>query len=257
MNPISCPNFSVALVQGASRGIGLAFCEALLEARPEARIVACARAPERSQGLGELRSHYGDRLSLMALDVTEEEQVANLADKLRQAAMAPSLVLNVSGLLHDGAALQPEKRIEDIDWDSMQRVFAVNTLGPALMLKHFLPIMPRDQHGLFAFLSARVGSIADNRLGGWYSYRASKAALNQLVKTASIEARRRFKQVSLVALHPGTTDTGLSRPFQANVPAEKLFSTRYTVEQLLSVLARIKPDETGVFRAWDGQEIPW
>lgn len=246
-----------ALVQGASRGIGLGFVESLLEDRRCAEVIACCRAPATAGALSDLNCHFGDRLRIEALDVTEPAAISRLATRLADEGLALDLLLNVSGLLHDDDEVQPEKKIEELEWAALERVFAVNTLGPALMIKHFLPRMRRDGHALFVVLSARVGSISDNRLGGWYAYRASKAALNQLVKTASIEARRRFKSVSLVALHPGTTDTDLSRPFQANVPEDKLFSRRYAVSRMLEVLADIEPGQSGLFRAWDGGDIPW
>jgi NAD(P)-dependent dehydrogenase (short-subunit alcohol dehydrogenase family) len=125
------------------------------------------------------------------------------------------------------------------------------------MLRHFHPLMARDGKAVFAAISARVGSIADNRIGGWYAYRASKAALNQLLRTASIEFARRHKNAIVVALHPGTTDTGLSRPFQANVPEEQLFSVDKTVGHMLSVIDGLSTDDSGGFFAWDGQPIEW
>jgi NAD(P)-dependent dehydrogenase (short-subunit alcohol dehydrogenase family) len=144
-----------------------------------------------------------------------------------------------------------------LDAAVMQRVFAVNAFGPALMLRHFHPLLASDGKAVFAAISARVGSIADNRIGGWYSYRASKAALNQFLRTASIEFGRRHKNAIVAALHPGTTDTGLSKPFQANVPDEQLFSVEKTVGYLLSVIDRLSPDDSGGFFAWDGQPIEW
>ncbi|MGY6588684.1 MAG: SDR family oxidoreductase [Wenzhouxiangella sp.] len=246
-----------ALVQGANRGIGLGFVESLLDDPRCGLVIACCRQPGQAAALGELKQRFGDRLRLETLDVTQPAAIQALAERLADEGLALDLLLNVSGLLHAGDQIQPEKKIEDLDWASLERVFAVNALGPALMMKHFLPRMRRDGHALFAVLSARVGSISDNRLGGWYAYRASKAALNQLIKTAAIEAKRRFKSVSLVALHPGTTDTDLSRPFQANVPEDKLFSRRYAVARMLDVLGDIEPGQSGVFRAWDGEDIPW
>jgi NAD(P)-dependent dehydrogenase (short-subunit alcohol dehydrogenase family) len=135
--------------------------------------------------------------------------------------------------------------------------FAVNALGPALVMRHLLPLMRREGKAVLAVMSARVGSIGDNRLGGWYAYRASKAALNQFMKTASIEAARRYRNVIVLALHPGTTDTGLSAPFQANVPEGKLFSSAFVAERLLEVIEQTGPDDSGSFRAWDDSEIPW
>ncbi len=253
----SLPDAYHVLIQGASRGIGLGFVESLLEDSRCGLVIACCRLPEYADALIDLQQRFGERLRLEGLDVTQPSAIEELAERLTEEQIELDLLLNVSGLLHESDRVHPEKRIEDLDWESLSRVFAVNTLGPALMLKHFLPRMRRDGHALFAVLSARVGSISDNRLGGWYAYRSSKAALNQLIKTAAVEARRRFKSVSLVALHPGTTDTDLSRPFQANVPEDKLFSRRYAVARMLEVLAEIEPGQSGIFRAWDGEDIPW
>jgi len=165
-----------------------------------------------------------------------------------------SIVINTVGLLHDDT-VGPEKRLEDIDPEAMRRSFAVNAVGPALVAKHFIPLLGHSHTTLFATLSARVGSISDNRLGGWYSYRAAKAAQNMLTKNIAIEARRRAPNAIVVGLHPGTVDTGLSKPFQANVPAEKLFSVERSVDHLLHVVDRLTPADSGKVFAWDGAEI--
>ncbi|TVQ34288.1 MAG: SDR family NAD(P)-dependent oxidoreductase [Wenzhouxiangella sp.] len=251
------PDHATALVQGASRGIGLALTRALAEDPRFTTVVACCREPARAASLAELAASASGRITTRSVDITREESVRALGQSLDQDGLRPSLVLNVSGLLHDEDGLQPEKRLEDLEFAQLERVFAVNALGPALMLRELLPRMARSDKAVFAALSARVGSISDNRLGGWYAYRASKAALNQLLRTASIEARRRFRNVILAALHPGTTDTGLSRPFQANVPEGKLFSTDFVAERLLAVIDQIQVDDSGEFFAWDGERIPW
>ncbi|NDY96514.1 SDR family NAD(P)-dependent oxidoreductase [Wenzhouxiangella limi] len=253
----SFPKPSTALVIGASGGIGLALVRQLLDSDGVGQVVACARSPDRSESLNTLSERHGQRLDLVALDVTCPQTIAATAERLKQARLRPQLVLNAAGLLHDDDGLAPEKRLEDLDLESLHRVFAVNALGPALCLRHFLPLMSRDGKAVFAALSARVGSIGDNRLGGWYAYRSSKAALNQLLRTASIEARRRFANVIIAALHPGTTDTGLSAPFQANVPDDKLFSPEFVAERLLKVIDGLDNDDSGGFFAWDGQSIPW
>lgn len=250
------PNFT-ALVQGSSRGIGLALVERLLNEPRVGRVLACARRPESSDGLARLAETHAGRLQMVQLDITDPGQLEAVADGLRAERLRPHLVINVAGILHDDQGLAPEKRLEDLDFERMQQVFAVNALGPALLCRHLLPLMATDGKAVLAALSARVGSIGDNRLGGWYAYRSSKAALNQILKTASIEARRRFKNVVLAALHPGTTDTNLSRPFQANVPDDKLFSTDFVAERLLSVIDQLELGESGGFFAWDGQSIPW
>ncbi len=257
MNRIDSPGATVALVQGASRGIGLALTRALLDDSRFDVVVACCRDPDAAGELTELAEASAGRLILQAVDVTSEESVVELGKSLDQQGLRLSLVLNVAGLLHDGDALQPEKRLEDIKLSQLERVFAVNALGPALMLRELLPRMAKSQRAVFAALSARVGSIGDNRLGGWYAYRSSKAALNQLLRTAAIEAHRRFRNVIVVALHPGTTDTRLSEPFQGNVPPDKLFSADFVAERLLSVVAGLENDDSGGFFAWDGKLIEW
>lgn len=253
----SFPSSITALIQGSSRGIGLALTEALLNCERVERIIACARCPEQSVGLAALVERYGTRLDLRTVDITCGDQIAALAAALKAEGLRPQLIINVAGVLHGENGLGPEKRLEDLDFDQMQRVFAVNALGPALLARHLLPRMSGQGKAVFAALSARVGSIGDNRLGGWYAYRASKSALNQLLKTASIEARRRFKNIIIAALHPGTTDTDLSRPFQANVPEDQLFRPDFVAERLLAVIDELQPDDSGGFFAWDGQPIPW
>ncbi|MGY6554066.1 MAG: SDR family NAD(P)-dependent oxidoreductase [Wenzhouxiangella sp.] len=253
----SFPAPTIALIQGSSRGIGLALTEALLNSGRLERVIACARHPEQSAGLAALAEQHGARLELRTLDITRVDQMVALAAALKAAGLRPHLVINVAGVLHGENGLAPEKRLEDLDFDQMQRIFAVNAIGPAMLSRHLLPLMASEGKAVFAALSARVGSIGDNRLGGWYAYRASKSALNQLLRTASIEARRRFKNVVIAALHPGTTDTDLSRPFQANVPEEKLFSPQFVAARLLQVIDGLQLDDSGGFFAWDGQPIPW
>ena len=153
--------------------------------------------------------------------------------------------------------MQPEKRLADVSPVSLQRSFAVNAVGPLLVAKHFQGLLDREARAVFASLSARVGSIGDNRLGGWYAYRSAKAAQNMVTRNLSIELRRRARGVICVALHPGTVDTGLSRPFQSNVPEERLFSPERAAQQLLAVIDGLRPEDNGGFVAWDGQPIPW
>lgn len=161
-----------------------------------------------------------------------------------------------TGVLHT-ETIKPEKRLEDLCSASTQAVFAANTWLPLTWLQALLPLLQKQADCRVSVLSARVGSIGDNRLGGWYSYRASKAALNMMLQTAAIELARRAKGVKLIAFHPGTTDTGLSRPFQANVPAEKLFAPEYVAQQLLNVANRLPMDGRLTFIDWNGKEIDW
>ncbi|MBH9537968.1 SDR family NAD(P)-dependent oxidoreductase [Novosphingopyxis sp. YJ-S2-01] len=224
-----------AIIIGASGGIGAALVETL---RDEGEYGVTALA----------RSFEGDA----HIDITDEASVAAAAE--RCAPMKPELIILATGLLHEGER-GPEKALRDLDGDWLARSFAVNAIGPALVAKHFLPIMKDSGITRFAALSARVGSISDNRLGGWYGYRASKAALNQMIRTLAIEWRRKNERSIVVGLHPGTVDTALSEPFQGNVPEGKLFSADRAAVQLLDVLDDLRPGDSGRIFAWDGEEI--
>ena len=226
-------NQGSAVVIGASGGIGAALVEALTEEGWTVRGFARAAAGA---------DH---------LDLTDESSIAAAA---RTLATPPTLVIVATGLLHD-AGHGPEKSMAELDAAWLQRQFAVNVIGPALVAKHFLPAQPRGGRTVFALLSARVGSITDNRLGGWYGYRASKAALNQLIRTLAVEARRRNDRSIVVGLHPGTVATPLSLPYQANVAADRLFTPSRAAVQLLDVIDGLKPGDSGRLWAWDGVEI--
>ena len=244
---------ATVLVQGASRGIGLGLVKALLQDDAAFRVIATCRDPDRAEALQTLAC---DRLWIHRLDVTEPLQIDALANDLEQAGNRLSLIINAAGVLH-GEEFGPEKKLEDLDAVALEKIFAVNTFGPALLLKALRPLMARDGKAVFAAISARVGSIGDNRLGGWYAYRASKAALNQIIRTAGIEFGRRNRNAIAAALHPGTTDTGLSAPFQNNVPEEKLFSVERTCGYLLDVIDGLSIEDSGGFFAWDGKRIEW
>lgn len=187
------------------------------------------------------------------------EDEATVAEFARQAAQGGPLdaVIVATGLLHDEHGLGPEKRLSDINATNLLRSFEANAVGPALVAKHFLPLLRRDSKTVFVALSARVGSISDNRLGGWAAYRASKAALNMLLKTAAIEHRRSHPHSVVAAMHPGTVDTRLSEPFQANVPAGKLFTPHQAARQITQVIDQLTPADSGGFFAWDGSPIEY
>jgi NAD(P)-dependent dehydrogenase (short-subunit alcohol dehydrogenase family) len=227
---------SRAIVIGSSGGIGAAIKRALTE---KGVFVV---------GLSRVQSDSGQ-----PFDLTSEASIAAAATRLRDQAPFCSIYV-CTGLLHD-SVLKPEKALRDIDQAGMMRSFAVNAVGPALVAKHFVPFLPKEGRCVFAALSARVGSISDNRLGGWYGYRASKAALNMIMKTLAIELARTRSEAICVALHPGTVDTDLSRPFQKNVDASRLFSTDQSAANLLRVVDRLSADQSGRCFAWDGCEI--
>lgn len=167
------------------------------------------------------------------------------------------LIIVASGALTLPGSEGPEKSLRALDPDAMAQAFALNTIGPAMIAKHFLPLFRRDRRAVFAVLSARVGSIGDNRLGGWHSYRASKAALNMIVRNCAIELVRSHPHSIAVTLHPGTVDTTLSAPFQRGLAPEKLFTPDQCAAQLLDVIDGLNPADSGGFFAWDGTLIPY
>ena len=246
-----------ALVVGASRGIGQAFADALCDQRSIARLFVTSREPGRAAATDQLAANFPERVIPLGLRVDDESSVASAASELRRHEARLGLVINCAGVLHDGQQMRPEKRLEEVDPENMQRAFAVNAIGPALLAKHLHASFSRDGRVVFATLSARVGSIEDNRLGGWYAYRVSKAAQNMVTRNLSIELARRVKGMICVALHPGTVDTELSRPFQARVPASSLFAPERAASQLLAVIDGLSERDNGSFIAWDGQPIPF
>jgi NAD(P)-dependent dehydrogenase (short-subunit alcohol dehydrogenase family) len=244
-----------AFVTGAGRGIGLEFVRQLAAGGQARRIWAGCRGPA-SAALGELAAAM-DTVRILPLDVVDETALAAAARTVATEAVPLNLVINCAGFLHRPDGPQPERRLSEVRADWLLESFAVNGAGPLLLAKHLEPLLPRRQRAVFASLSARVGSIGDNRLGGWYAYRGAKAAQNMYLRTLSIELARRARGSICVALHPGTTDTDLSAPFQGRVPSHKLFSPRRTVEQLLRVIDGLVPADNGGFYAWNGDPIPW
>lgn len=247
LNPTE-PTF--ALITGASGGIGRALLTELMK-RPNLHFLATSRSGAPPSGWTE-----NPRITWVRWDATDPTSYSGVEDACKELAHPLRLVINALGFLHDGQE-QPEKRLQDLNFQQLLKSFTVNAIGPSLIAKCVVPLMPRKQSTLFVSLSARVGSIGDNRLGGWYGYRASKAALNQFQKTLSIEWKRRNREALVVALHPGTVDTGLSAPFQRNVPEGKLFERERAARQLVAVLEGLRSEDTGGHFAWDGSPVPW
>ena len=240
-----------AAVVGAGGGIGAALVARLAAGGVE--VHALARSPVED----DRAPHDAGRGRIVPgrLDLTDEASIAAAC-----AALAPGpplrLAVVATGLLHD-ATLRPEKTLRALDAATLARAFAVNAVGPALVAKHLLPLLPREGRSVFAVLSARVGSIGDNRLGGWYGYRASKAALNQIVRTLAVEVGRTRPDAIVVALHPGTVATGLSRPFSGAVRPSGVFTPADAAGHLLAVIDGLRPADSGGFFAWDGAPIPY
>lgn len=232
---------SVAVVVGAGGGIGGAIAAALMEAGFDA-VHALSR--DGAEVAGALAG---------VADVTNEASIAAAAARIGDAPVG--LVIVATGVLH-GPGFAPEKSWRMLDAATFAEVLRVNTIGPALVAKHFLPLLPRKGKAVFAAMSARVGSIGDNRTGGWHAYRASKAALNMLIANFAIELRARNPEALAVGLHPGTVDTGLSAPFQRGVAEGKLFTPEYAAARLLAVIDGLSAADSGGCYAWDGARIP-
>ncbi|MEO6564442.1 MAG: SDR family oxidoreductase [Casimicrobiaceae bacterium] len=231
----SFPRDDIALVIGSSGGIGAALLRELKRDDTFAATIGLSRR------------------SVPSLDLLDESSIATCAAHVAGHGV-PRLIVDATGVLH-AATLQPEKSWRQLDAKQMAEAFAINAIGPALLMKHWLPMLPRTGKAVFASLSARVGSIGDNRLGGWYSYRASKAALNQLVRTAAVELKRRQPDAICVALHPGTVRTALSSPFGKDSP--EVQSTELAAARLLAVIDDLGTGDSGEFFDHHGQRVPW
>ena len=244
-------SLKTALIVGAGQGIGLEFVRQLLQSRQVDRLYATYRQTQDA-----LLAIDDTRLRCLAMDLTDEAQIAAVVKEIQTEVTVLHLVINCVGLLHDGT-LQPEKSLRQLNADQLLHYFQVNSIGAVLLAKHVQPLLKHRDRAIFATISAKVGSIGDNNLGGWYGYRASKAALNMFMRSTAIEYKRTCPRAIVVTLHPGTTDTQLSKPFQRNVPPEKLFTVERTVQQLLTVLNQLQESDSGEFFSWDGSRLPW
>ena len=235
----------IAVVIGASGGIGSAFVDALCADKGFTHIFALSRSGH----------EFNDtRVQSLFIDLDDETSIANAALVCAQAGPC-HVMINAVGVLHGPGGIKPEKALKELDSVKMAKLFALNTIGPALVLKYFSPIMARDERAILATLSARVGSISDNHLGGWYTYRATKAALNQIIKTTAIELQTRRKHLICVGLHPGTVRSAMSEPFLASYKANEIFSADFAAKSMLNVLSGLEPKDSGRIFAWDGVEI--
>jgi len=265
----------VALIQGASRGLGLQFCRYLLTKHSDSLVLATCRNPSapKSSGLLELQQEFGGedgRLKIRQLDVANQQNVADFGASLKGAVDRLDLLVNCAGMLHPSG--KGETSLRDVSFEGLAETMATNAIGPLLIAKSCVPLLQKgsaafcppqqqkdkkDFRGVVLNVSARVGSIGDNGLGGWYSYRMSKTALNMATKNLSIELGRGSKKIACVALHPGTVDTELSRPYHRNVPEGKLFTVPYSVECMMKIVEEIQMADSGKYLGWDGDAIPY
>ena len=236
-----------AIVIGATGGLGRAFVDTLAADRRVESVLALSRT----------RGSFGaDCVRTSTIDIEDERSIEAAALSAGNRVPAYQLVVVATGVLH-AAGLSPEKTWNALSGDALAATYRINAIGPALVAKHFLPLLDSDSKSVFACLSARVGSIEDNALGGWHAYRASKAGLNMILRTLSIELARKNAMAICAGLHPGSVDTPLSKPFQSGVPESKLFTPAYSATKLISVVDALTTEDTGHVFAWDGQRIPF
>ena len=241
---IQCKKPQQVTVIGGSSGIGQALVEELLNRFPEANIAATFYQTEPSL--------KNDRPQWQQLDIKDPAQIETWSSQFERV----DWIINCAGHLHSDTG-GPEKSIRALETDFLIESIKINTLPTLLLARYFASALKKSQAPILAAISARVGSIEDNRLGGWYSYRVSKAGLNMALKTLSIEWKYSHPRGCVAALHPGTNNTPLSKPFQANVAPEDLFDPKYTAASFLNLLSNLSPTQSGKFWAWDGSQIPW
>ena len=244
------------LVTGATSGVGFAVVRRLLDCAEVARVFAVGRRAAVPGPLSALVQAHGDRLIPIAADLSEPSAIEALGRRVAESIDQLHLVFNAAGMLH-GRGVRPEKALTQVTPEALQQLFAINAFAPILLARGLLPLLRGSHPLVFASLSARVGSIGDNALGGWYAYRASKSAQNQLIRTLAVEMRRLNPAAACVLLHPGTVDTPLSAPFSGNVDPDKLFTPERSARRLLDIVAGLGAQDTGRYLAWNGEDIPW
>lgn len=230
------------LIFGAGGGLGLALAQHALERGDSVIAVSRSAQPKAFTGQWIQVQGYEPEHLKPVLDAIEGQTLAGVVSAL--------------GILHTNNFM-PEKRLEDLSAEALEQTYYVNAILPMLLLQALKSNLPTKSPCVWVQLSAKVGSITDNYLGGWYSYRASKAALNMLLKTAAIELKRTHKQLTIAAIHPGTTDTELSKPFQQRLPADKLYTPELSAERIWQVIANLEPEQSGQLFHWDGKQLPY
>lgn len=242
-----------ALIFGINKGIGLAIAENLLTNYPNLVLYGVYRTD--SNELDELKIQFQERFHLFKVRKIDEENLGLISNKLKSQNIKLQFIFSAIGVLHN-ETLQPEKSLRSLEHKSFMQVIETNTLSFGLIVKTFEKFLSKDVPSMISCISAKVGSISDNRMGGWYSYRISKAALNMLIKCLAIELGRKYKHLSVISIHPGTTRSSLSEPFIKNTPY-KLHTPAETAQNILNVLNGKNEDQTGSFYSWDGEELPW
>lgn len=248
-------NVSSAVVVGGGHGIGCSLAEQILELNSKAKVFATYNNADKNQPLMELKSKFSDRLEVHQVDPTSEHEIKEFKEKVESSVNQIELLINSVGFLHE-SSIGPERSLRDVSAEALKKYFEVNSVPHLILAKEFHSLFRHSTPSAFVAVSAKVGSIEDNSLGGWYGYRSSKAALNMFVKGISLEFERRGCKSLVLSVHPGTTVTELSKPFTKNTPY-KLHSPRETAENILKVIDQKSIEETGSFFSWDGEKIPW
>ncbi len=239
---------NVAVIIGSSGGIGEAITNKLSDLKCYKKIYTFNRSKIESsiQYTENFFLDFNDEASIIEasnLFVTRKEKI--------------DLLFICTGILHEPGKIKPEKSWKEINLNSFKDVLMINAIGPALIAKHFIPHFTKDTKSIFAAISAKIGSIEDNRLGGWYSYRSSKAALNMVIKNLSIEASYKRPNIIFTSLHPGTVNTSLSKPFQTFINDKDIFTPKRSADYLINVLEKLTSEDSGKFFSWDGSELPY
>lgn len=240
-----------SVIIGGGHGIGFSIAKELLESS-DARLFVTFRDWIKAEPLIKLKEFYPDRLSVFQLDPVHEDQIIKLKQLVEEEFGSLNFLFNAVGFLHD-ESIKPEKSLRDINASHLMQYFFVNSVVTPLLAKHFSSLFKKDEQSIFTTLSAKVGSIEDNQMGGWYGYRASKAALNMFIKNIDLEFKRKRLPTKVLAIHPGTTETELSKPFIKNSP----YTIHHPDEAAKNILKVIKESGDHLFLSWDGQELPW
>lgn len=249
---IELESISTALIFGAGHGIGLALVQKLLEINDEIHIHATYRREDKAENLIQLATKHKQKISLHNIDPLNEEALQALAKNISHY----DLLINSIGLLHNEDGLSPEKSLREVNLENLVETFKINAAITPLIAKHFMPVKNEKKMTCFVTISAKVGSLSDNRMGGWYGYRASKAALNMFIINIFREFERKKLNCLVLSIHPGTTITELSRPY-TDKTSLKLHSPIETASNILKVISTQTIESSGKFFSWNGQEIPW
>ncbi len=243
-------------IQGGTGGIGGGLVAYALANFSWKKVFISYNNADRLTGLKNLVENKRDICEFIHLDMESDHSIEEAVGKVSEISAYVDILINAGGFLHDSHTV-PEKKLEDITRNNLLKSFNINAVGPLLMARYLSRLFDKNRKSIMVNISAKVGSISDNHLGGWYSYRAAKAALNMSTVNTSIELKRKLPKHICIALHPGTTDTRLSKPFQRRVPSKQLSSPEQTAERLWEVIAKLDYNDTGKFFNWDGSEITW